>query len=159
MKEPSKPRLTAHMYRSFIRGQSDKAAADDFKMSQQKRARLQNYDKLFKSFQYRAALDAAVTTARPEIVCSVVEELAAHNGLYVALGKLCFLPVASAFSCTVGNCPLLHMRADVSHAADTTAECCQRLSTYCWKGNLPELKLTGRSTVRVLRPVAHVLVE
>ncbi|DBA71319.1 hypothetical protein WJX79_008210 [Trebouxia sp. C0005] len=85
-KQRYKPQLTAANYRYFIRGQSDKAAADDFKVSQQKRIQLKAYDKLLKSFQYREALDAAISTDRPEIVSSIVEELAARSGLPAALG-------------------------------------------------------------------------
>jgi hypothetical protein len=92
-KQRYKPQLTAATYRYFIRGQSDKAAADDFKVSQQKRIQLKAYDKLLKSFQYREALDAAISTDRPEIVSSIVEELAARSGLPAALGK----PSVAAF--------------------------------------------------------------
>ncbi len=94
-KQRYKPQLTAATYRYFIRGQSDKAAADDFKVSQQKRIQLKAYDKLLKSFQYREALDAAISTDRPEIVSSIVEELAARSGLPAALGEpsvLAFAP-------------------------------------------------------------------
>ena len=82
-----KPQLTAASYRYFIRGQSDKAAAADFKVAKQKRVRLKPYDKLLKSFQYREALDAALAGARPEVVSSLVEELATRSGLPAALGK------------------------------------------------------------------------
>ena len=97
-KQRYKPQLTAATYRYFIRGQSDKAAADDFKVSQQKRIQLKAYDKLLKSFQYREALDAAISTDRPEIVSSIVEELAARSGLPAALGEpsvLAQTPLAS----------------------------------------------------------------
>lgn len=82
-----RPQLTAASYRYFIRGQSDKAAAADFKVAKQKRIQLKLYDKLLKSFQYREALDAALADARPEVVSSLVEELAARSGLPAALGK------------------------------------------------------------------------
>ena len=101
-KQRYKPQLTAATYRYFIRGQSDKAAADDYQVSQQKRIQLKAYDKLLKSFQYREALDAAIGTGRPEIVSSIVEELAARSGLPAALGGLsclnpCVLPLRFAF--------------------------------------------------------------
>ena len=86
-KQRYKPQLTAASYRYFIRGQSEAAAADDFKVSKQKRIQLKQYDRLLKSFQYREALDAAVATGRPEIVSSLVEELAARSGLPAALGE------------------------------------------------------------------------
>ena len=94
-KQQYKPQLTAATYRYFIRGQSDKAAADDFKVSQQKRIQLKAYDKLLKSFQYREALDAAISTNRPEIVSSIVEELAARSGLPAALGEPSVLACAA----------------------------------------------------------------
>lgn len=56
-------------------------------MAKQKRIQLKLYDKLLKSFQYREALDAALASARPEVVSSLVEELAARSGLPAALGK------------------------------------------------------------------------
>lgn len=84
-----KPQLTAASYRYFIRGQSDKAAATDFKVAKQKRVRLKPYDKLLKSFQYREALDAALAGSRPEVVSSLVEELATRSGLPAALGTTC----------------------------------------------------------------------
>lgn len=56
-------------------------------MAKQKRVRLKPYDKLLKSFEYREALDAALAGARPEVVSSLVEELAARSGLPAALGK------------------------------------------------------------------------
>ena len=95
-KQRYKPQLTAASYRYFIRGQSEKSAADDFAVSKQKRVQLKQYDKLLKSFQYREALDAAVATGRPQIVSSLVEELAARSGLPAALGTF--------FACLVLNC-------------------------------------------------------
>ncbi len=78
-------------------------------MSQQKRIQLKAYDKLLKSFQYREALDAAISTDRPEIVSSIVEELAARSGLPAALGEpsvLAFAPLVSL------ACPPLHLWLD-----------------------------------------------
>jgi U3 small nucleolar RNA-associated protein 15 len=80
-----KPRLTAASYRYFIRGQSSKAAADDLVVAKKKKAALGQYDRLLRKFRYREALDAALATRRPEIVATVVEELAARGGLRAAL--------------------------------------------------------------------------
>ena len=101
-KQRYKPQLTAATYRYFIRGQSDKAAADDFKVSQQKRIQLKAYDKLLKSFQYREALDAAISTDRPEVVSSIVEELAARSGLPAALGVPSVLAFSPPLPCIFG---------------------------------------------------------
>lgn len=84
-REKYKPRLTAASYRYFIRGQSSKAAADDLVVAKKKKAALGQYDRLLRKFQYREALDAALATRRPEIVATVVEELAARGGLRAAL--------------------------------------------------------------------------
>lgn len=86
-KQRYKPQLTAASYRYFIRGQSDKAAAADFKVAKRKRIQLKAYDKLLKSFQYREALDAALAGGRPEVITSLVQELAIRSGLPAALGK------------------------------------------------------------------------
>ncbi|KAL3158240.1 hypothetical protein ABBQ38_010492 [Trebouxia sp. C0009 RCD-2024] len=85
-KQRYKPQLTAASYRYFIRGQSDKAAAADFKVAKRKRIQLKAYDKLLKSFQYREALDAALAGGRPEVITSLVQELAIRSGLPAALG-------------------------------------------------------------------------
>ena len=99
-KQRYKPQLTAASYRYFIRGQSDKAAAADFKVAKQKRIQLKSYDKLLKGFHYREALDAAVSTDRPEIVSSLVEELATRSGLPAALGHPPLRPFFYLFSAT-----------------------------------------------------------
>ena len=103
-KQRYKPQLTAASYRYFLRGQSDKAAAADFKVAKQKRIQLKPYDKLLKSFQYREALDAAVATGRPEIISSLVEELATRSGLPAALGG--WAPAAILFSESTMRCLL-----------------------------------------------------
>jgi U3 small nucleolar RNA-associated protein 15 len=84
-REKYKVRLTAASYRYFIRGQSSKAAADDLVVAKKKKAALGQYDRLLRKFRYREALDAALATRRPEIVATVVEELAARGGLRAAL--------------------------------------------------------------------------
>ena len=49
-------------------------------------AKLAPYDKLLRRFYYRDALDTALATRRPEVVASVLEELAQRRGLSAALG-------------------------------------------------------------------------
>ncbi|KAG2498088.1 hypothetical protein HYH03_003846 [Edaphochlamys debaryana] len=80
------PRLTAANYRYYIRGQSTKAAATDFRVRRQRQAKLRPYDKMLRQFRYRDALDAALAVRQPEVVASVLEELAARGGLGPALG-------------------------------------------------------------------------
>ena len=53
----------------------------------QKQAALQPYDRLLKRFHYRDALDAALATNNPVVVASILEELAARNGLGPALSE------------------------------------------------------------------------
>ncbi|KAK9841941.1 hypothetical protein WJX81_000200 [Elliptochloris bilobata] len=80
------PKLTAANYRYIVRGRSEKAAADDVRIAAQRRARLAPYDRDLRQFRYRAALDAALASGRPEVVASVLGELAARAGLSAALG-------------------------------------------------------------------------
>jgi len=81
-----KVRLTAATYRYFIRGQNEKAAKSDYVVARQRKAKLAQYDRLLRRFRYGDALDAALATRRPEVVASVLEELAARGGLRAALG-------------------------------------------------------------------------
>ena len=81
------PRLDATNYRYFARGASERAAAGDHVIVAQKQAALQPYDRLLKRFHYRDALDAALATNNPVVVASILEELAARNGLGPALGE------------------------------------------------------------------------
>lgn len=80
------PRLTAANYRYFIRGQNSRAAATDYRVRKQRQVKLQPYDKMLRQFRYREALDAALATRQPEVVASVLEELAARGGLAGAVG-------------------------------------------------------------------------
>ncbi|KAG2433548.1 hypothetical protein HYH02_012665 [Chlamydomonas schloesseri] len=80
------PRLTAANYRYFIRGQNSRAAASDYRVVRQRQVRLQAYDRMLRQFRYRESLDAALATRQPEVVASVLEELAARGGLAGALG-------------------------------------------------------------------------
>lgn len=82
-----KPRkkLTADTYKYFVRGQSEKAAEGDIKISAQHRKHIAPYDKLLRKFCYGEALDAALETTRPQIVSSVLDELSMRGGLRIAL--------------------------------------------------------------------------
>lgn len=71
--------LNASSYRYFIRGQNEKAAKSDYVVARQRKAKLAPYDKLLRRFRYSDALDAALATGRPEVVASVLEELAADR--------------------------------------------------------------------------------
>ncbi|KAF8055723.1 utp15 [Scenedesmus sp. PABB004] len=105
------PRLNAANFRFFLRGRDAKAAASDVVVAARRRARLAPYDRALRAFRYRDALDAALATARPDVVHSMLEELAARGGLH---GALAGRPAA-------GLLPLLrHLArwiADPRHAA------------------------------------------
>lgn len=80
------PRLTAANYRYFLRGQSAKAAEGDYRVAAQKKVQLAPYDHMLRKFRYADAVDAALVTGRPEVVSTLLEELAARGALTAALG-------------------------------------------------------------------------
>lgn len=82
---PRWKRMDAGAFRFFIRGRNAKAAEGDHRHAARKRAHLQLYDKHLRRFHYREALDASLDTRRPEVVASVLEELAQRGGLPGAL--------------------------------------------------------------------------
>jgi len=75
----------AGTYHYFVRGQRDSAAEDDFRVEHVRKARLAPYDKMLKAFHYGAALDAALATAQPQVVVSVLHELTLRDALRIAL--------------------------------------------------------------------------
>lgn len=60
-----------------------------------RKARLAPYDRALQKFQYGAALDAALAGGQPQVVASVLEELAARGGLTAALGMSPLIPTLS----------------------------------------------------------------
>lgn len=73
-----RPVLTARNYRYFIRGQSEKAAAHEFRVARRRKARLRPYDRLLRQFRYADALDAALEVRgcmRPMNMCVCVSML------------------------------------------------------------------------------------
>ncbi|GAX79819.1 hypothetical protein CEUSTIGMA_g7259.t1 [Chlamydomonas eustigma] len=78
-------RLDASNFRYFIRGQNVKASMHEYRVVARRKAKLKPYDKLLRQFKYRDALNAALQTRKAEIVVTVVEELAARDGLDTAL--------------------------------------------------------------------------
>lgn len=65
----------------FKRGQHAVPAEEDYRVESLKKQRLAAYDVYFKQFQYHRALDAALTTNQPVIICSVLDELIDRNAL------------------------------------------------------------------------------
>lgn len=80
--------LTASSFRYFIRGRSEKAAAEDFLVAQRKRAHLGPHDRFLRKFQYSDALTAALKNGRPEVVMAVLDELVARGGLKIAINDM-----------------------------------------------------------------------
>ncbi|CAG9465283.1 unnamed protein product [Pedinophyceae sp. YPF-701] len=78
-------RLTAGNFRFFIRGQSEKAGEDDFRVAAQRRARLSSFDRLLRRFRHREALTAALQGGRPETVAAVLDELSRRGALGAAI--------------------------------------------------------------------------
>lgn len=83
---PRRKWLTAHNYKYFIRGQSEKAAEEAHVVLKQRRARLQPYDRMLRRFQHRDALDAALETRNPDTVDAVLAVLAQRGAFDSAIG-------------------------------------------------------------------------
>ncbi|KAK3269238.1 hypothetical protein CYMTET_22303 [Cymbomonas tetramitiformis] len=79
------PSMNTGAYRYFMRGQGAKAGASDFKVTAQRRAKLAVFDKKLRTFHKAEALDAALATGQPEVVVSVLEELAAMGCMQDAI--------------------------------------------------------------------------
>lgn len=77
--------LDASSRRFFMRGRSERAAEGDFKVQAARRRHVAPHDKELRRFRYREALDAALREGGPEVVVSVLEELAQRGGLVQAL--------------------------------------------------------------------------
>lgn len=73
-------------YRFFLRGRTHAPQDEDVIVRERGNPhKLSSFDKALKSFNYHAALDAALQNGSPEVVVSVVEELVRRNGLRAAL--------------------------------------------------------------------------
>lgn len=59
----------------------------DHTIETERSAKLKNYEKYLKTFQYAQSLDAALRSKNPLIVLTVLEELARRNGLFIALSS------------------------------------------------------------------------
>ena len=95
--------LTAANYKYFLRGQSARAGADDYRVRARRRVRLAPFDRALRKFLYRDALDAALGSGKPEVVASVLQELTARSGLNAALG-------ASFLTPSQALCPALQLQ-------------------------------------------------
>ncbi|KAL2917963.1 U3 small nucleolar RNA-associated protein 15 [Polyrhizophydium stewartii] len=85
-KQASSTRVRGGTYQYFMRGASHQPEDADMRIESKRRARLQTYDKLLKSFQYANALDAVLTgPPKPLLIISMLEELIHRDGLRIAL--------------------------------------------------------------------------
>lgn len=85
MLEAGKRGPRAGTFHYFLRGQSQQAEDDDYRVERVRKQRLQPYDKLLKAFNYGAALDAALSTGQAQVVASVLQELYVRDGIRLAL--------------------------------------------------------------------------
>lgn len=83
--ELEKPKRTVKDYSFFRRGMYSKPDAEDLTLDKQVRTKLQEYDKLLKKFRYSEVLDCVLKTDRPDLVVSILQELAQRNALADAL--------------------------------------------------------------------------
>lgn len=75
------PKKLIKNYRYFYRGQYSKLQENEIKLEQEVQRKLKDYDKLLKKFRYWEVLKLAFDMERPEIIVSVIEELAQRNAL------------------------------------------------------------------------------
>jgi U3 small nucleolar RNA-associated protein 15 len=72
-------------YGYFKRGAYSKPDVEDLTLDKQVRKKLQDYDKLLKKFRYSEVLDCVLQTDRPDLIVSIIQELAQRNVLADAL--------------------------------------------------------------------------
>ena len=86
-RERWKPNVTAASYRYFLRGQSEQAGLHDVAMRKRKKANLKPFDRAFRKFQYKEALDAAVASNRLDVIYTVLEALLVRSAMEAALAN------------------------------------------------------------------------
>jgi U3 small nucleolar RNA-associated protein 15 len=79
------PKKLIKNYRYFYRGQYSKLQENEIKLEQEVQRKLKDYDKLLKKFRYWEVLKLSFDMERPEIIVSVIEELAQRNALRESL--------------------------------------------------------------------------
>ena len=82
---PAKRGPKAGTFHYYLRGQSQQADDDDYRVERVRKQRLAPYDKLLKAFNYGAALDSALTKGEAQVVASVLQELYVRDGVRMAL--------------------------------------------------------------------------
>jgi len=88
--QPSGQRELPHRFRSsayahFHRGAAYKGDGTDVVLETERKQHVQRFEAFLKSFQYGAALDAALQTNDPKVVVSLIDELVQRAGLKRAL--------------------------------------------------------------------------
>lgn len=107
-----KPQLTAANYRYFIRGQSERAAADDFKVAARRKAKLQPYDRMLRSFRCAAVA--------PHLVCCAAGGCCLQAGVLANGAVMCAQRAAPANgtaggSNTCGRAPIHWLHRLTAH--------------------------------------------
>jgi len=83
---PKRQWLTQHNYKYFVRGQGERAGEDAHVVHKERRAKLQQYDRLLRKFRHREALDAALETGNPVTVDAVLTAVSQRGALDAAVG-------------------------------------------------------------------------
>jgi len=85
-------------------------------VSPRKQLKFTKYEKAFKAFKFRDALDECLVVANPQLVMSCFTELMVHNGLSIALSgrdEMGLLPVLKFISKAIQNPEFSHMSLKV----------------------------------------------
>ncbi|KAI8870767.1 WD40 repeat-like protein [Ramicandelaber brevisporus] len=119
-KKSSKPKKPQGGTRAhFTRGSDAKASAEDVVIESQRRARLADYDKMLKNFQYGNALNAVLARDRTALnVISVIQELIQRGGLKIALGgrdDIALEPIVRFVTKNIGKQQYTSILLDVAH--------------------------------------------
>jgi len=86
-KREPKPGTYAYFYRGADTSVVEEEAEDTFMVFQEKKKKLNQYDKMLKRFEYGKALDEALERRDPYAVAAVLEELGKRKGLIIALSN------------------------------------------------------------------------
>lgn len=80
---PAKPKPGTRRF--FERGMHYVPADEDFRVEHERKKRIAPFEQHLKRFEYVAALDHALQTKRPVIICSLLDELAQRGQLIASL--------------------------------------------------------------------------
>jgi len=81
----TQPQSVVKNYSYFYRGANSKPEENEVQLSIELKKKLKDYDVLLKQFKYSEVLDHALKLDKPEVIISILHELAQRNGLLNAL--------------------------------------------------------------------------